>query len=245
MSLVRGCFTVGATLSLVADLENSIERRSPDQRVGTLWRVADLFIQHAQRLNEQQVDVFDDVLQHLVGRVDVVQHLARCDDIAVAEPVLVHCARLGPADLVEISNTKSQAHLLAMSGRTDLDHLVTDVLMRRGNRNVVHRLADNQEALFSESGYNTLVKYSGSDRELAEKVRARADLPVTQRQHLLLRGQTLFVLGRSVGPFRTAANGSSALLRRPLSRLSRQLTLLEAITLKRSDWCWQCTAKIN
>src|ERR1039458_10341393 len=101
--------------SLIAELEDSIRSGSKDKRIDSLRRITDLFVADADRLNDQQIDVFDDVLGHLIKRiegkalselsrrlgpinnapVEVVQRLARDDDIAVAEPVLKQSARLG------------------------------------------------------------------------------------------------------------------------------------------------------
>jgi hypothetical protein len=51
----------------------------------------------------------------------VVQRLARHDEIAVAEPLLRESKRLGMIDLIEIANTKSQAHLAAIGGGTSTE----------------------------------------------------------------------------------------------------------------------------
>ena len=67
-------------------------------------------------------------------RSKLVRRLAKDDDIAVAGPVLTQSPRLPETDLVEIAKTKSQAHLLAISGRTGIAEAVTDVLVRRGDR---------------------------------------------------------------------------------------------------------------
>lgn len=193
--------------SIIADLETAIQSGSMDERTDILWRVANLFLHYASRLDETHVEVFDDVLSHLVWRiggpalaklsdrlgpinnapVKVVRQLARDDDIAVAEPILTKSARLGTADLIEVSKSKSQAHLLAISGRANLDALVTDLLLSRGNRNVVHRLADNQKARFSASGFKILLDYSNADGELARKVEIRIDLPSKLRGKLSSR----------------------------------------------------------
>ena len=74
------------------------------------------------------------------------RQLAKDDDIAVAGPVLQQSPRLAETDLVDIARTKSQAHLLAISGRTGIAEAVTDVLVRRGDREVVRSVADNQIA---------------------------------------------------------------------------------------------------
>jgi uncharacterized protein (DUF2336 family) len=196
-----------ASHSLIAELEDAIESGSKDKRVDTLRRITDLFISGADRLNDQQIDVFDDVLGHLIKRIEgkalselsrrlgpinnapteIVRRLARDDDIAVAEPILTQSARLNDKDLIEIASTKTPAHLLAISARSQIGANVTDVLLQRGDRKVFHRLAGNAGANFSEGGFATLVKHSECDGELAEKVGLRLDVPLRLFRELLLR----------------------------------------------------------
>lgn len=198
---------MNAGQSLIAELEEAIQRGSSEQRVETLRRITDLFLVDADRLTTKQIEVFDDVLEHLIQRIEgkalaelsgrlgpiknapmaVVQRLARNDDIAVAEPVLRHSPRLGTKDLIEIANTKSCDHLLAVSGRAQLDVLVTDVLIGRRDRRVMHRLAANQGAHFSETGFTNLIKHSDRDGQLAEKLVLRGDVPLQLFHQLLLR----------------------------------------------------------
>src|SRR5690606_35952508 len=89
-------------------------------------------------------------------------------------------------DLAEIARTRSQAHLLAISGRGDIGEVVTDELVRRGSREVVWRVADNQAARFSERGFAVLVRRAERDNLLAEKVGARPDIPPRLFQELLM-----------------------------------------------------------
>jgi uncharacterized protein (DUF2336 family) len=193
--------------SLISDLEDAIQSGSKDKRVDSLRRITDLFVADADRLNDQQIDVFDDVLCHLIKRIegkaleelsrrlapinqapsDVVRQLARNDDIAVAAPILTQSTRLTDSDLIEIANTKPQAHLLAISGRSQIGATVTDVLLHRGDRDVFHKLAGNSGANFSENGFATLVKHSERDEQLAEKVGLRLDVPLRLFRELLLR----------------------------------------------------------
>jgi uncharacterized protein (DUF2336 family) len=193
--------------SLVAELEDAIASGSKEKRVDTLRRVTDLFVADADRFNPRQIDVFDDVLGHLIRRIEdkalaelsrrlspinnapteVVRSLARHDNIDVAEPVLSQSARLTDKDLIEIANTKTQAHLLAISGRAQIGAEVTDVLLERGDTKVVHRLAENSGARFSEDGYGSLVKHSERDEELAAKVGLRLDVPLQLFRELLAR----------------------------------------------------------
>src|SRR5262249_60110704 len=107
----------------------------------------------------------------------VVRRLARDDDIAVAGPLLKQSPRLAETDLVDIAQTKSQAHLLAISERPGIAEPVTDVLVRRGDQEVVRSVADNPEARISEGGFFTLVDRAEKDGVLAEKVGLRPDIP--------------------------------------------------------------------
>jgi uncharacterized protein (DUF2336 family) len=65
--------------------------------------------------------------------------------------------------------------------------LLTDVLLDRGTQPVVHRLAANRGAHFSETGFVKLVKHSERDHRLAEKLGSRVDLPLQLFRTLLLR----------------------------------------------------------
>jgi len=191
----------------MADLEDAIKSGSQDRRVETLRRVTDLFLNDADRLNEAQVGVFDDVLCHLIKRIEikavaelsarlapvdnspieVIRRLARDDEITVAGPVLTQSARLTTHDLVEIAQTKSQAHLLAISGRAQLEEAVTDQLLSRGDFGVAHVLAGNAGARFSEAGLTNLVKSAETDDILSMKIGLRLDLPSRLLRELLLK----------------------------------------------------------
>ncbi len=191
--------------SLLDDLEDAISCGSPERRIETLRRVTDLFLAGADRLNDAQIGVFDDVLCHLIKRIEtkavvelsarmaplevapieIIRRLARDDEIAVAGPVLTQSPRLTTRDLVEIAQTKSQAHLLAISGRSALEELVTDELVNRGNREVVHQVAKNAGARFSQSGFTTLVKRAERDDELSKKLAVRIDLSLGLLHELL------------------------------------------------------------
>jgi len=197
--------------SLIAELESAIDNGSTEKRVDTLRRVTDLFLIGADRFTEQQIDVFDDVIGHLVRRIEgkalaelserlalvenapleVVRRLARDDEIAVAAPVLSQSQRLSTQDLIEVARTKSQDHLLAISSRQRLDESLTDVLIERGNNSVIHRLSGNAGASFSEEGYLRLVKKAEGDQGLLEKLGSRFDIPLHFFRELLLRATAI------------------------------------------------------
>ena len=108
--------------------------------------------------------------------------LALDDEIAVAGPILAHSQCLDEATLVEGALTKSQDHLLAISERGSISEAVTDVLVARGNTEVVVNAAGNAGAKFSEFGCSQLVTRSNEDKAIVLRVWLRPDIP---RHHLL------------------------------------------------------------
>src|ERR1700704_3369431 len=114
--------------SIIAELEDAVRGGSSAKRVQTLRRVTDLFLNDGDRLSDEQVKVFDDVLCLLIVRVEtrakaelskrlapldyapfeVIQHLASDDEISVAGEVLMHSSRVSTDTLVEIASTKGQ-----------------------------------------------------------------------------------------------------------------------------------------
>jgi uncharacterized protein (DUF2336 family) len=193
--------------SLLAELEIAIKIGTPEKRLDTLRRITSLFLNESNRLNEQQIGVFDDVLVHLIQRIEtkalvqlskslapvdnapieVIRRLSRHDEITIAEPVLTQSNRLSESDLISLAKYKGQGHLLAMSGRASLTQAVTDVLVERGDAQVHHTLARNSGAQFSESSFGALVKKSEGDEKLAEKLGLRLDLPLELLRKLLAR----------------------------------------------------------
>jgi uncharacterized protein (DUF2336 family) len=186
--------------SLIVDLEDAIQRGSAERRAETLRRITDLFLGSADRFSREQVALFDDVIGCLIDRIEtralaelgrrlapvanaperVIRRLAHNDAIAVAGPVLAQSPRLGEPDLVDIAESKGQAHLLAIAGRRALGEAVTDVLVRRGNPYVKRNVASNPAASFSAAGYGELVASARMDGTLAERMVRRADIPPMQ-----------------------------------------------------------------
>src|SRR6266545_53143 len=195
------------TVSVIGELENALKDGSSDKRVETLRRVTDLFLDDADRLNEQQIKLFDDVLIHLIQRIEtkalvrlseslapadnappvVIRHLAYHDEVTIAGPVLMRSNRLSDDELIRIAESRGQHHLLAIARRHSINHAVTDVLLRRGNREVGHELTQNPGARFSENGFAALEKHAETDEDLAEKLGQRLDVPSPLLRALLSR----------------------------------------------------------
>ena len=188
--------------SLIDELEDAIASGSPEKRENSLWRVIDLFMDGSGRYSDEQVALFDDVILKLAAEIEtkakaklsqrlapvadapvkVVRTLASDDDSTVAVPVLTQSARLSDEDLVAMASTKGQAHLNAIASRTSLSAAVTDVLIDRGDQQVVRSVAKNAGARFSDAGFGKLVARAHSDETLAIRVGVRPDIP---RHHFL------------------------------------------------------------
>jgi uncharacterized protein (DUF2336 family) len=197
---------MGAPASLLPELEDVVQHGSAEKRAETLRRITALFLDGAPKFNNDHVALFDDVIGCLIVEIEakalaelarriapvpnapagVVSKLAKNDDIAVAGPVLQQ-ARLEDPDLLQIAETKSQAHLLALSMRKDISEAVSDILVSRGDRDVARSVATNQDARLSESGFTTLVKRAEQDGVLAEKVGMRTDIPPRLFRQLLMQ----------------------------------------------------------
>jgi hypothetical protein len=196
---------VVAQQSLIADLENAITAGSSEQRVNTLRRITDLFLVSADDYSDDQVDVFDDVISRLAEKIEtkaraqlarrlapvarapinVVRSLASDTSMEVAGPVLAQSPRLTDDDLITFAH--DQDRLLAISKRSSLSETVGDMLVTKGNQEVVRSVARNEGAKFSNNGYKTLVDRATGDDDLAVSVGLRADILKEQFQALIAK----------------------------------------------------------
>ena len=189
--------------SLLDELQSTLANGTVARRVETLRRVTDLFINGAVDYSDTQVGVFDDVFQCLIDHIETsakallanrlapidsappltIRELAFDDVIEVAGPVLSQSTRLDDNTLIENARSKSQAHLMAISTRKVLSGAVTDVLVQRGNDEVVQSTVNNPGAEFTERGFTRLVSRAEGDENLATCVGLRPTIP----QHLYLK----------------------------------------------------------
>jgi uncharacterized protein (DUF2336 family) len=196
-----------ASQSLLGELDEAIASGSSAKRVETLRRITDLFLSNADRMQGQQVDVFGDVFERLIERIEdqaraelgqrlgptgnapisVIRRLAHDDEITVAGPVLSSSPQLTTSDLVDIAKSKSQDHLLAISRRNELQEEVTDVLVDRGNEQVARSVAGNRGARFSTTGFSGLLVRAQIEEGLAELVTARSELTPEHLRQLALK----------------------------------------------------------
>lgn len=191
--------------ALIPELDAIVQGADPRRRADAARRVGELFLQGAATFRADHVDLFDGILTSLVphaelaARADLAERLSRLanaprslvgllaheDEIAVAGPLLRRSPVIEEWVLVEIAGAKGQGHLLAMAERPKLSPDLTDVMVRRGDRDVVRRAAGNAGAAFSTTGYATLIKRAGHDGVLTLAVGQRDDLSPEQLKSLL------------------------------------------------------------
>jgi len=220
-------------------LEDVIEHGSPRRRAEMLKRVTSIFVEGANAFTDEHVQVFDDVFNRLISEIEakarvelsaqlatvsnapprVVRRLAQDDDISVARPMLRFSDQLEEPDLLDVAKSKSQEHLLAIANRNQIAESVTDVVVRRGDREVVRNVAGNPGAQLSETGFSTLVKKAGKDGILAQKVGLRADIPLPLFRDLLTQA-TRVVQQRL---FERAKPETQAEIRRVLAGISSEV----------------------
>jgi uncharacterized protein (DUF2336 family) len=187
---------MSAQEGLIDQLEGALANKDLSQRAAVLRGVTNLFVQGSGRFSDEQIELFDDVMSKLIENIElgaraalgdrlarvpdapakVIRTLAFDDSIDVAAPVLMHSGRLDEFALVENARTKSQGHLLAISGRPVLTEAVTDVLVVRGNHQVVANTVDNRGAKFSTSGMAAVVARAQDNSDLALRVWSRPDI---------------------------------------------------------------------
>src|SRR3981081_1953107 len=191
--------------SLIPGLDEIVRHGDHKRRAETARRVAELFLLGAKIFRPDHVDLFDGVLIDLVPHADLaaradlaerlsvlanapralVGQLAREDEILIAGPLLRRSPVIDEQALIEIARIKGEGYLLAMSERPTLSPDLTDVIVRRGDREVVRRAAGNAGAEFSQGGYSDLIKRAGQDGVLTLAVGRREDLSSQQLRDLL------------------------------------------------------------
>jgi len=200
--------------SIADEIEAAIGGGSTAKCIETARRVTDLFLVSAGQFSGEQIKLFDNVLERLVKAIEqraiadiaarmalaemsaqlapiaqappsVIRQLAKNDEISIAAPVLQESARLGDDDLIEIAQTKSEQHLLAVSGRWWLKEVVTDALISRRYPSVSRRVVGNPGARVSAGGFAIIVAQAETDPELAVDAGIRVDIPSELRRQLL------------------------------------------------------------
>jgi uncharacterized protein (DUF2336 family) len=230
--------------SLIPGLDEIVRHADPKRRAEAARRIAELFLQGAANFRSDHVDLFDNVLIDLVphtelaARADLAERLsvianapralvgqlAREAEILIAGPLLRRSPVIDEGALIEIAGIKGQGHLLAMSERPRLSPDLTDVIVRRGDRDVVRRAAGNAGAEFSQAGYSALIKRAGQDGVLTLKVGQRDDLSSQQLKDLL--AGSIDIIRRRL--FEVVKPARQAAIKQAMSEISGMAEVVES-----------------
>ena len=191
--------------TFLSDLDEAVSRGTAESRKRALWHTTDLMI--AGRFSDDEIWTFGEVIGRLANEIEIaaraqlarrlarfeqapvniIRKLAFDDCIEVAGPVLRESERLDSETLAANASTKSQPHLLAISERKSLTETVTDVLVARGNWDVVTSVANNDGARLSDFGFLHMIKRAEGDSILAEQLGLRQDIPRQLFQQLIAK----------------------------------------------------------
>ncbi len=230
--------------SLIPGLDEIVRHGDPKRLAEAARRIVELFLVGAANFRPDHVELFDGVLIDLVphtelaARADLAERLsvlanaprtlvgqlAREDEILIAGPLLRRSPVIDERALIEIARIKGQGHLLAMSERPTLSPDLTDVIVRRGDREAVRRAAGNAGALFSQAGYSVLIKRANLDGVLTLTVGQRDDLSDPQLKDLLTG--SIDIIRRRL--FEVVKPGRQAAIKQAMSEISGVPEVIES-----------------
>jgi uncharacterized protein (DUF2336 family) len=189
--------------ALLAELDTTLPQAAESWRSAVLRRITDLFLSGADLYNDQHVALFDAVMTRLLPGLDrddlaelgnrlagianaplnVLASLARNLDILVCGPVLEQAKALPDKVLAEAADRdRVDPNILAkIAARPRLGETVTDILLKRGGLPLQRKIIDNPDARISESGFARVIMGLDGDKDLAQAVAARNDLPAELR----------------------------------------------------------------
>lgn len=200
--------------------------------------VVKLFFYAGDETTLSQRDAFGDVLCRLLSdmaqsiRIELANKVSEQDgapvelvkalavsEVEVAQSVLTRSRQLNDIDLIEVANTATTQHRLAISKRQHLPESVTDSLIQFEENLVMQSVAANDTASISTKGFSTLARNSSSDEQIMHALINREDLPPTTARHIL---SNVDDKGRAV--LEKLVRSDSTLLKRLINK-SKRLSL--------------------
>ena len=181
---------------LARDLMSLASEQSSEKRVELLHRITDVYLHGPDQHTTAEKYLFEEVVSQIVDKLgashrasasaqlaqlknvpeELVDRLASDRDIEVAGPFIRGYEKISEHTLLRVAKDGSQDHLEAIANRPVLTTPITDVVVVRGNKKVVHTLARNGGAQFSEAGMTNLVGRSENDAVLQAVLVERSDL---------------------------------------------------------------------
>lgn len=199
--MVSQSLTVSPALRLVA-LANE---KTSEKRLELLRQITEMFAGEANGASQAVRCLLDEIVTKLLDQIEardraaaasslaqleqmpesVARALAHDGNIVVARPIIQGYSGLSHAILVDLASSASQTHLEALAGRDAIGPDVTDIVARRGDGQVVRKLASNDGARFSRLGMRTMIDRAETDKELQELLVGRSDLSLEAVGQLL------------------------------------------------------------
>ncbi|PTM43630.1 uncharacterized protein DUF2336 [Bosea sp. 124] len=153
---------------------------------------------------------------------DVAVTLASDADADVARLVLKLSPVLTDTDLAAIAVSQSQRHLVAIAERVRLSESVTDILVERGDREVLHTVSANEGASLSEQGFDRLIERGGKDDQISLALSTRSDLTPHRAERVMRIVEQL----SDEGKLWTKANSETVTLARQARHQRLEIKLL-------------------
>lgn len=169
-----------------------------------MQEVSGLFIDGSEHHTDREILRFSEVLSLLLDRVPVEDRAAFSERVAevertpralalklahdearVAAPMLQHSTVLTDDDLVAVAQKRGQDHMKAIARRANLNPVVTDVLVERGEAEVLATVTRNMGARFSDDGFRKLGEKAVDNQDIAEALSFRADMPPAIAQEII------------------------------------------------------------
>lgn len=181
-----------------AKLMELAKEKSGEHRRELMHRVADMYFQFGPRPDDPELQLFDDVLSQLAQEMEskvraelanrmalagtppirLISALARDETIDVASPILQLSRAVSEEDLIDVAKTRGDAHLKAISRRSNLPSSVTDVIVDRAGESTLEVLLANASANLSREAHERLVDRAAEHPALQSAVVRYAKLPV-------------------------------------------------------------------
>ena len=154
----------------------------PSSRVNTFERsmTADLLV---EMLHEATPEERARVSKRLCGLVEVPNTLLRLlllDEIDVARPLLEESTALADADLIACILSAEVEHRRLIAMRRDVSPVVAEVLVERGERQVIEVLMRNEAAKLSQPSIDSIVATSREEPDLVPMILRRPEVRPSQ-----------------------------------------------------------------
>lgn len=183
------------TASRLPELIALAKEPSSENRRALLRELTDTFFGTPTRTEAEQA-LYDDLLSGLAKDMEanvrielslrfasvgdaprgLIRRLA-ADEAEVAIPILSSSPVLEQSDLVAIAQSHGQAHLRAMSRRSDVGEALSEVIVQRGDDVTLGTLLRNDDAQLSHATARTAVERAKSNPDLHEAAVERRSLP--------------------------------------------------------------------